>query len=156
MRESYVHKTKIHDTDTPTYMEALSGENSEEYFKAMDDEIKILMRRDTWEIVSRKSVADHNVLPGTWSFKCKRKPDWTISKSKARYCVRGDIQKILSPKPLNLYSPVVQWATVMLMLILQCIIGLNSQIVDFTNTFAQADIPSGETILIELPSEFQE
>ena len=50
-------------------MEALSGENSEEYFKAMDDEIQSLMRRDTWEIVSRESVADHNVLPGTWSFK---------------------------------------------------------------------------------------
>ena len=32
------------------YMEALSGENSEEYFKAMDDEIQILMRRDTWEV----------------------------------------------------------------------------------------------------------
>ena len=40
-----------------------------EYFKAMDDEIQNLIRRDTWEIVSRNSVADHNVLPGTWSFK---------------------------------------------------------------------------------------
>ena len=65
-------------------MEALSGENSEEYFKAMDDEIQSLMRRDTWEIVSRKSVADHDVIPGTWYFKCKKKPDWTIRKFKAR------------------------------------------------------------------------
>ena len=56
-------------------MKALSGENSEEYFKAMDDEIKSPMRRNTWEIVSRKSVADHNMLPGTWSLKCKRKYD---------------------------------------------------------------------------------
>ena len=29
MRESYVIKTQIHDSDTPTYMEALSGKNSE-------------------------------------------------------------------------------------------------------------------------------
>ena len=106
------------------YMEALSGKKSEEYFKAMDDEIKSLMRRDTWEIVSIKSVAYHNMLPGTWSLKCKRKPDLKISKFKARYCVRGDIQKILSPKPLNSYSPVVQWATVRLMLIFQCFLGL--------------------------------
>ena len=56
-------------------MEALSGENSEKTFKAMDDEIQSLMRRDTWDIVSRKSVSDHNVLTGTWSFKCKMKPD---------------------------------------------------------------------------------
>ena len=75
MRESYVFRSQIHDPDTPMYMEALSGENTEEYFKAMDGEVHSLMRRDTWEIVSRNSVADHNFLPGTWYFKCKRKPD---------------------------------------------------------------------------------
>ena len=37
MRESYALKTQIHDPDTPTYMEALSGENLEECYKAMDD-----------------------------------------------------------------------------------------------------------------------
>ena len=93
MRESYALKTQIHDTNTPKYMETLSGENLEEYFKAMDDEIQSLTRRDTWGVVLRKSVSDHNVLPGTWYFKCKRKTDWTIRKVKARYCVRGDIQK---------------------------------------------------------------
>ena len=69
MRESYTLKIQSHDPDTPTYMEALSGKNPEEYFMAMDDKIQSIMRRDIWEIVSRKSVADHNVLPGTWSFK---------------------------------------------------------------------------------------
>ena len=43
-----------------------------------------------------------------------------------------------------------------LMLILQIILGLQSQSIDLTDTFAQADIPSGKTILIELPREFQE
>ena len=74
-RYSYALKTQSHDSGTPTYMEALPGENSEEYFKVMDDEIQSIMRRDTWEIVSRKSVADHSILPGTWSLKCKRKSD---------------------------------------------------------------------------------
>ena len=54
IRESYALKTQSHEHDTPTYMEALSGENPEEYFKAMDYEIQSLMRSDTWEIVSRK------------------------------------------------------------------------------------------------------
>ena len=49
----------------------------------MDDEIQSLMRREAWEIFLRKSVADRNVLPGTWSFKGNRKPDWTIRKFKA-------------------------------------------------------------------------
>ena len=69
-------------------MESLSDKYPEEYFKAMDDEIQNIIIRDTWVIVSRKSVADHNVFPKTWSFKCKRKPDFTISKFKACYCVK--------------------------------------------------------------------
>ena len=93
MTKYYALKTQIHDPDIPTYMEALSGENLEEYYMAMDDEIQSLMRRDTWEIVLRNSIADHNVLPGTCYLKFKRKPDWTIRKFKAPYCVRGDIQK---------------------------------------------------------------
>ena len=50
MRESYVLKTQIHNPDNPTYMEALSVENAEEYYKAMYDEIHSLIRRYTWEI----------------------------------------------------------------------------------------------------------
>ena len=79
-----------------------SNENTDEYFRAMDDEIQSLMIRYTWEIVSRKSVADHNMIPGTWSLKFKKKSDYTIRKFKARYYVRGDIQNILSPKPPKL------------------------------------------------------
>ena len=41
-----------------------------------------------------------------------------------------------------------------LMLILQFILDLHSQSIDFTDAYAQADIPSGKTILIELPREF--
>ena len=42
-----------------------------------------------------------------------------------------------------------------LMLILQCIIGLLSKSIDFTNAFAQADIPSGEPVFIEIPLDFK-
>ena len=45
-------------------MEALSGENAEEYFKVLDDELQVIMRKDTWGIFLRNSVADHDVLPG--------------------------------------------------------------------------------------------
>ena len=37
MIKYYVLKSQIHVPDTPTYMEALSGENLEEYFKKMYD-----------------------------------------------------------------------------------------------------------------------
>ena len=56
---------------------------------------------------------------------------------------------------MNSYSPVVQWGTVRFMLILQCILGLKSQSIDLTDAFAQADIPSGEPVFIELPRDFR-
>ena len=104
---------------------------------------------------SRKSVFYHNAFPLTFSFKCKRKTDWKIRKFKVQYCIIGDIQNRLYPKRLNSYYHVVQWATVRLILIFQCIIGLQSQSIDFTNAFAQAYIPSGEPVFIELPRYFK-
>ena len=65
MREYYVLKSQIHFPVTPTYMESLSGENADDYYKVMYDEIQSLMRIDTYDIISRNSVADHNTLPGT-------------------------------------------------------------------------------------------
>ena len=69
--------------------------------------------------------------------------------------MRGDVQKILSPKPLNSYYPVVHWATVRLILILQCILSLQSQSIDFKNAFDQADIPIGEPVFIEISRDFK-
>ena len=42
-----------------------------------------------------------------------------------------------------------------LMLILQCILGLQSQIIDFKNAFSQAYIPSGEPVFVELTRYFK-
>ena len=91
------------------------------------------------------------MLPGIWSFNCNRKPDWTISKFKVKYCVRGDVQKRLSPKPLNLYSTVVQWATVRLAFIFQCILGLQSQIIDFKMPFLRQIFQVGIQSSLDLP-----
>ena len=41
------------------------------------------------------------------------------------------------------------------MLILQCILGFQSQSINFTNTFSQADIPSEDPVFIELPRDFK-
>ena len=41
------------------------------------------------------------------------------------------------------------------MLIFQCIIGLQSQSIDFTNTFAQVGISSGDPLFIELPRDLK-
>ena len=41
------------------------------------------------------------------------------------------------------------------MLILKCILGLQSNSIDFKNAFAQVDILSGETVFVEPPIYFK-
>ena len=42
-----------------------------------------------------------------------------------------------------------------LMLILQCTLGFQSQSIDATNSFSQADITSGKPVSIELTRDFK-
>ena len=94
-------------------------------------------------------VADQNILPGTGTFKCKRNPNSNIRKFKVRYCVRGYSPKEFSTEHLNLYSTLVKWAIARLILMLQCILDLQSQsIIYFTNDFTHVDITKWDQVCI--------
>ena len=69
--------------------------------------------------------------------------------------MRGYVQKRLHLEPLDLYYPVVQWDTLRLILILQCILCLQSQIIDLKNAFDQEDIPSGDPFFIRITRYFK-
>ena len=87
----YAAKTRRKDDpDSPTFHQAIHGENSEEYIKAMQIEIATIILPCTWESVPR--TANLHVLKGTWVFKLKRLPDGTPYRFKARFCARGDKQ----------------------------------------------------------------
>jgi hypothetical protein len=64
-------KRKSHDPDTPMLHD--------------------LIRQRTWKAVERSSAT--NIIKSTWAFKCKRLPNGTVLKFKARFCVRGDLQE---------------------------------------------------------------
>jgi hypothetical protein len=59
------------------------------YRKAMEVELHTLEHeKDSWEVVDRELWM--NVLPSTWAFHCKRYPDGSIRKLKARFCNCSD------------------------------------------------------------------
>jgi hypothetical protein len=150
---AFKHSTK--DPDLPNYFDAMSGDNSEDYRDAMKAEVEALTKRETWELVDRSSVGStSSVIPGTWAFRCKRRPDGSFRKFKARYCVRGDIEKRNATEEEDTYSPVVQWSTVRLLLVLTAILGLHTRSIDYSNAFAQASIPDGKNVYIEVPKGF--
>ena len=146
------------DIDNPSFHEAIHGNHAIDYQKAMELEIKQLMRQKTWQRISRSDVPlddkgnKRRVLKGTWAFKLKRFPDGTPHKFKARYCVRGDLQTE-GVDYFDTYAPVVQWSTVRMLLTLILSNGWTTKQVDYTNAFAQAEIQ--EEVYIEPPKGFE-
>jgi hypothetical protein len=144
---------KRKDPDTPGYALAMSGNNKEEYLVlAMQMEITELKAKDTWTLVPHTDTKGSNILPSTWAFKKKRYPDGRARKFKARFCCRGDSQ-LEGVDYFEAYAPTVGWSTIRLLLTMTLANGWDTmRQVDYTNTFAQAEIK--ETVFVELPRDF--
>jgi hypothetical protein len=134
------------DPDMPTFQEATKGENAAEYVSAMKIEVRGLLNQKTW--TTRPISEATKVIKSTWVFKLKRLPDGTPSKIKARFCVRGDLQTE-GVDYFETYAPAVQWSTVRMLLTLTLREGWDTRQVDYTNSFAQAEM--GETVYVEPP-----
>jgi hypothetical protein len=159
--------TQANAEDNPTFEQAMSGPERAGYWKACEVELNTLENeKQAWEVVEREPWM--NVLPSTWAFKCKRFPDGTVRKLKARFCVRGDRQ-IEGIDFFETFAPVVSWTTVRLMLILSVILGLSTTQVDYTAAFVHAEIdkdPNWDSmseeerkrsgVYIEMPRGFKE
>lgn len=142
-----------YDPDLPSIREALLGTHSKEFFAAMDKEIADLDKMDTWELVERKHLPPNTkVVPGTWAFRIKRRPDGTLLKFKSRFCVRGDLME-KGVHYDSTYSPVVGWPTIRACLLMASSLDLCTKQVDFQNAFVQADQKT--PLFIELPPHYK-
>jgi hypothetical protein len=108
-----------------------------------------LEKNGTWQVVI-ESEARGRILPGTWVFRRKRTPDGTVSKFKARYCVRGDLEDVTGQET---FAPVVAWSTVRLFLVLSLTLKWETCTIDFSSAFVQA--PLKDPVWIHLPRGFQ-
>jgi hypothetical protein len=144
---------KGNDPDFPTYAQAMAGPDADEWLDAMKAEIDVLVKLKAWTVVPREmaELMGKKVIKSTWAFRQKRAPDGSPTKKKARFCVRGDLQSKF--EEFESYSPVVQWSSVRLMLILSIVHGLETRQVDYVNAFAQADLDTD--VFIELPQGFE-
>jgi hypothetical protein len=64
------------------------------------------------------STSTVKAIPGTWIFRRKRSPDDTITKWKARWVLRGDLQVA----DFDSYASVVAWSTVRIFMVLGLIL----------------------------------
>ena len=91
----------------------MHGQYVAEYQHAMVIKVKELMQQQTWKRIPRDNAPLGNdgnkrqALKGTWVFKLERLPDGSLSKFKATYCVREDIQREVVDY-FDTYAPVFQ------------------------------------------------
>ena len=92
--ETYTSTTSIDEDEPYTYDRAINGPNSEEWIKAMIEEVGSLIENQTWELVDLTSLKPpHKPLAGKWVFKVKKGKDGEVLRYKARWVVKGYLQQ---------------------------------------------------------------
>ena len=131
------------DPDTLSYEEAMQEgpEQRHKWKMAAQKEISTLESKGTW-VEDLVSNATTKILPGTWVFRRKRTPDGTVSKYKARYCVRGDLQE----GEHETFAPVVAWSSIRLFLVLALTLDWYTCTIDFASAFVQATLKQGPSL----------
>jgi hypothetical protein len=121
--------------ETFTYKQALQEFDYHEFIKAMIHEINGHKIWGHWIcIICSDMPSDSNTVMSIWSFKWKRLPDGTLNKHKARLCAHGGMQT-WGTNYWERYAPVINWASVCLLLAVAKIHGLPLKSIDFILAF---------------------
>ena len=102
MKLAYV---AVHGGDIPnSFKQAVSGENADQWWKAMQKEMDMLQKRGTWKLVNR--LKDYKVIGCHWIYTIKYGPNGNILHYKARLIAQGYSQ-IPNLDYNNTFSPTV-------------------------------------------------
>ena len=73
--------------NTKTVYEATQADEWDQWYRAMNDEVKALQDNGTWDLV--RPPTDRDVIPGKRVYKVKLGPSGQVKKYKARYVAKG-------------------------------------------------------------------
>ena len=129
------------DPDTLNFKDAMNAQDSAAFKKAIIKECDAHSDNGHWEVWERANVPkEQDVLPAVWAFKRKRRIDTReVYKYKARLNIHGGRQKH-GVNYWETYSPVVNWFSIRLCLIMTLIFGWKTRQIDFVLAFPQADV----------------
>ena len=131
----------------------MNGPYAEEYWKAAEVEISALESKQFWAVI--KQADKMSDLPSALEFKLKQFSNGAVKKFKGCFYACGDMQ-IQGIEFFKAYSPFVQWTTIQLMLILQCVLGLFTKQGNVTCAFLHTILPESEFVYIEMPQRFKQ
>ncbi|KAL7547469.1 hypothetical protein ACHAWF_011772 [Thalassiosira exigua] len=139
--------------DSPNFKQATRGPFQQEWWRAMEVKLDTLRELNAWELVPK--MPGMKILPSTWAFRLKRRPDLEAKKFKARFCARGDRQ-IEGVDVFETWAPVAQWSTVRTAMVLAAKLNLVSVQCDITAAFLHAKLPPDEVVHVHQPPGFVE
>lgn len=124
-------------SDPQSVQEALSSPQAEHWRKAMDQEYYSLMKNNTWSLVDLPT--NKRALPSKWVFKTKTNEAGQVVRFKARLVIKGFAQR----KGIDyeeIYSPVVRYATIRLLVSLAAKHNMDIEQMDAVSAFLQGEI----------------
>jgi hypothetical protein len=132
-----------------TYKQALREPDYHTFIKAMVHKVHDHKKRDHWTCMQCIDMPENTkTIMSIWSFKRKRFPDGMLNKHKDCLRAHGGMQT-WGTNYLDTYAPVVNWASVCLLLAVAKTHGLPSKSIDFVLAFSQADLEL--PVYMELP-----
>ncbi len=149
---SMMAQLSVASNKTFTYKQAMHEKDYHKFVKAMIKEVHDHESRNHWTIMHCSNMpVDAKTIMSIWSFKRKRYLDGSLNKHKAGLCTHGGMQT-WGQNYWERYAPVVNWASVCLILAIAKIHELSSKSINFVLAFLQADLEN--LLYMELPIGF--
>jgi hypothetical protein len=134
-----------------TLEEALSGPNRTQWLSAIHAEVCSLQAKGVYRLVDCSTKM--KVLGGKWVFKLKWDQDGNIMKFKARYVVKGFMQRF-GVDYTNTYANVANIDTIRLLLAMTCFYNWECDTIDIVIAFLNGELE--EEVYIDQIEGFEE
>ena len=126
------------DDDEPkTVQKVLSSSVSDEWMKAMNDEMESMRTNQVWDLVDLPSR--RKPIRNKWVLKIKHKADRSIERYKARLVAKGYTQKE-GVDYEETFSPIVRFASVRLILAIVANLNLELYQMDIKTAFLNGEL----------------
>ncbi|CAI5479888.1 unnamed protein product [Closterium sp. Yama58-4] len=125
------------DISTMSVKEALASWKGPAVKAAMEEEIRSLIKKGTWELVERTPGV--NIMKNRWVLTTKYRIDDTAEREKARLVVKGFTQ-VYGADYDKTYAPVSSYVTLRIFLSIVAVLDFNLMQLDMKNTFLQSKL----------------
>ena len=141
--------TEGNSVEPKTVYKAKPADEWDQWYRAMNDEVKALQDNETWDLVIPPT--DMDVIPGNWVYKVKLRPCGQVDKNNARYGAKG-FKQMEGLAYFETFAPTCRPETFRILLQLSAKQGHAMHQFDVKTAILHS--PIEEEVYLEQPQEF--